>query len=128
MPRTKTNFTTAAKPKNRKSFGIACKQSDEEWKEGKHRAVIRSIEEKVRSYEVTAMIFSLDSKSSLGFAKAFLPLCYEEGDIMEQFLETFDNPAFFDEVIGKEAVVDIAFYENDNGVYPNMVSFAKITE
>lgn len=128
MARSKTDFTAVKKPKDRKSFGAAYKQSEVEVSEGKHRACIRSIEERPKCFEVTGMIFSLDGKSNFGYAKGFLPLCYDDGDIMEQFLETFDNPEFFDEVIGKEAIVDIVINETAHGVFPNIVSFEKYSK
>ena len=125
MPRTK--FNVEKETKLRKSFSSACKQSEEGLKEGKYRAVIRSLEERVKCYEVTSMIFDLKEGKNLGFAKAFLPLSYHGGDITEQFFQTFDNPEFVDEVIGKEACVEIKMYESESGkVYPNVISFAKM--
>ena len=126
MPRSKTNFTAVSKPKDRKSFGAARKQSDVEW-EDKGIALIRSIVEKAKYYEVTGLIRSLDGVTDFGFAKGFLPLFYEDGDIMDQFRKTFDNPEYFDEVIGKEALVEIEFRETDYGELPYIVSFAKLT-
>lgn len=127
MPRPKTDLTAYRKSKERKSFGTLAKQCDAEW-EDKGIAEIRSIAEKAKCFEVTGLVRSLDRETSFGFAKGFLPLFYEDGDIMAQFRETFDNPEYFDEVIGKEALVEIEFRETDYGELPYIVSFAKLTE
>lgn len=126
MPRPKTVLTAYREPKERITFGTLAKQSDE-W-EDKGIAEIRHIVERAKCYEVTGLVRSLDRETSFGFAKGFLPLFYKDGDIMAQFRETFDNPEYFDEVIGKEALVEIEFRETDYGELPYIVSFAKLTE
>jgi len=127
MPRSKIDLATIKEPKERKSFGTLTKLCDVEW-EDKGIAEIRSLVEKAKCYEVTGLVRSLDRETNFGFAKGFLPFFYKDGDIMDQFRKTFDNPEYFDEVIGKEALVEIEFRETDYGEFPYIVSFAKLTE
>lgn len=127
MPRPKIEVTTYRKPKERKTFGSLAKQNDAAW-EDKGVVEIRSIVERAKCYEVEGLVRSLDRKTTFGFAKGFLPFFYKDDDIMDQFRETFDNPEYFDEVIGKEALVEIEFRETDYGKLPYIVSFAKIAE
>ena len=127
MPRPITDLSAYRKPKERKAFGALAKQDDAKW-ENKGIVEIRSIVERAKCYEVEGFVCSLDRKTNFGFAKGFLPLFYKDGDSMAQFRETFDNPEYFDEVIGKQALVEIEFRETDYGELPYIVGFAKLTE
>lgn len=127
MPRPITDLATYEKSKARKTFGTLTKQSGAEW-EDKGIAEIRSIVERAKCYEVEGLVCSLDREKTFGFAKGFLPLFYKDGDIMAEFREAFDNPEYFDEVIGKEALVEIELRETDYGELPYIVGFAKFSK
>jgi len=76
--------------------------------------------------QVSAEVKSLDDVHNYGIINGFLPISYSDEDLTAEFMEAFDNPKKFSEVIGKEAKVYVEFKETEDGrEYANIVSFEK---
>lgn len=131
MGRTKTDFTDIANRREKKQkdefFGDILKEQEKAITEGWKKGNFLKVKRKDEYLIATADIFDLEDGTYYGTANGFLPISYSDEDITAEFLEVFDNPSKFSDVIGKEAKVYIAFTEGDNGVkYPNIYGYEKL--
>ena len=131
MGRNKTDFENITNRRERgakdENFEDILKGHKGTVTKGWHKGKFLKVRRKDDYLIATADIFDLEDGTYYGTANGFLPISYSDEDITAEFLEVFDNPSKFSDVIGKEAKVYIAFTEGDNGVkYPNIYGYEKL--
>lgn len=131
MGREKTDFIDIVNRREKRqkdeSFENILKGHEASIKKGWHKGKFLKVRRKEDYLIATADIFNLEDGAYCGTANGFLPISYSEEDITAEFLDVFDNPGKFSDVVGKEAKVYIAFTEGNNGVeYPNIYGYEKL--
>lgn len=131
MGRKKTDFTenrtNKVKQQKDESFDDILNDHQKLWEKGWYKGRILKMRKKDDYLIATADIFDLEDDTYYGKANSFLPICYSEDDLTAVFLEVFENPSKFSDVIGKEAQVYISFSEDKKGFeYPNICDYEKL--
>ena len=131
MGRTKTDFKNlrpnGENHQKDERFAENLKLHDDITEAGWFRAEFKSINKRDAYLIASADIYGMENGKYYGNINGFLPTDYGEDDVTAEFLEVFDNPDRFSDVIGKEAKVYVDFSESKKGlVYLNMCRYAKL--
>ena len=91
-------------------------------KGGWYIGTMSEITRKGKSLIVRAEI-SDDDKHNYGEINGFLPLSYAKGDITDKFLEVFNHPIMFSDVIGKRCKVYVLFNIHNGKEFANIEGY-----
>lgn len=127
MGRTRSSERTSNKKSAKDTSFNMFNKHDKFPSEGWYIGIPTKIKSEESYLKVSAKILSLDRLHDYGEINGFLPISYSDEDVTAEFMEVFDNPHNFSDVIGKEVKVYVEFNESENGKeYANMVGYEKL--